>query len=140
MRRSLGSFLLAILLATPALAQLPPTYITSWGSAGTGPGQFQPPFYVATDAAGQVYVFDTGRVQIFTGDGVFLSQWTTQTPSPSPSGIAVDGLGRVHLLLWNYPTTSHEVYTAGGAYVGTYGGTPGQGCECSLHANGIAAS
>lgn len=139
MRRSPGSLLLLILLATPALAQLPPTYITSWGSAGTGPGQFQPPFYVATDAAGQVYVFDTGRVQIFGGDGAFLTQWATQTPSSSPLGIAVDGLGRVHLLLSPYyGAIGHEVYTSGGASVGSYFGTA-PGCECFLHVNGIAA-
>ena len=140
MRRSLGSIVLTILLATPAVAQVPPTYITSWGSAGTGPGQFQPLFYVATDAVGQVYVFDTGRVQIFSSDGLFLSQWATQDPSSSPVGIAVDGLGRVHLLLSpSYRITNHEVYTAGGTLVGSYGGTYGVGCECSLHANGIAA-
>ena len=42
-------------------------YLTQWGSFGSDDGQFIEPFFVATDAAGNVYVVDRGnyRVQKF---------------------------------------------------------------------------
>jgi len=43
------------------------TYLTQWGTPGSGDGQFQYPYSVATDAAGDVYVADVGnnRIQKF---------------------------------------------------------------------------
>jgi hypothetical protein len=136
-----GSCLVALLLAAPVLAQSPPTYLGSWGSAGTGPGQFDFPRAVAVDAAGQVYVADPGRVQVFTGDGVFVSQWPIQNPSPDalPVGIAVDGVGFVHLIIWRGNNQYHDVYTANGAFTSS-GLLAGPGCECTLHFDGLAAA
>ncbi len=51
------------------------TYLTQWGSNGSGDGQFLGPVAVATDAAGNVYVTDNQRVQKFTGAGAYLTQW-----------------------------------------------------------------
>ncbi|MFI5372623.1 MAG: hypothetical protein ACHQ52_13790 [Candidatus Eisenbacteria bacterium] len=50
------------------------TYLTQWGSNGSGEGQFNIPLGLATDAAGNVYVSDNGnnRVQKFG-------------PSPTPA-------------------------------------------------------
>lgn len=50
----------------------------SWGEPGTEPGQFNLPHGVAVGADGRVYVADrqNDRVQVFTGDGAFLAQWT----------------------------------------------------------------
>jgi DNA-binding beta-propeller fold protein YncE len=41
--------------------------LTSWGSEGTGSGEFDRPFDVAVDSTGTVYVTDMGnqRVQLF---------------------------------------------------------------------------
>jgi DNA-binding beta-propeller fold protein YncE len=136
----LGSCLLVALLATPALAQSPPTWLGSWGSAGGGPGQFQYPNRVATDAAGEVYVADPGRVQIFTGDGTLVSQWTLQNSGEVPLGIALDGIGHVHLLTNPAGNTIlHETYSVSGTLLDSRF-LAGSGCECALHFEGIAAT
>jgi len=53
-------------------------FLLSWGSRGTGPGQFNVPHSIATDTRGNVYVADQGnkRIQIFDGKGGFKSQIT----------------------------------------------------------------
>ena len=52
-------------------------WIKSWGTRGTGPGEFHIPHSIATDAKGNVYVGDreNRRIQIFNEDGEFLKQW-----------------------------------------------------------------
>ncbi len=52
-------------------------YVLEWGSRGTGPGEFGLPHNLAVDRAGQVYVTDRDnqRVQVFTSDGGFISEW-----------------------------------------------------------------
>ena len=75
--------------------------LDSWGSAGTGPGQFNSPCGVAVDASGNVYVADTfnHRVQVFTSSGVFVTEWGSYGSGPGqfyrPMGIAVAADGRV---------------------------------------------
>jgi DNA-binding beta-propeller fold protein YncE len=51
-------------------------FLKSWGSHGTGQGQFDLPLSVATDARGSVYVADRGnrRIQVFDNEGVFQRQ------------------------------------------------------------------
>ncbi len=43
------------------------TFITKWGSGGSGDGQFYYPFGVTVDSSGNVYVADTfnNRIQKF---------------------------------------------------------------------------
>ncbi|MEX0712237.1 MAG: 6-bladed beta-propeller, partial [Pirellulales bacterium] len=50
----------------------------SWGEPGSGPGQFNLPHGIAVDSQGRVYVADreNSRLQIFSGEGRFLSEWT----------------------------------------------------------------
>jgi DNA-binding beta-propeller fold protein YncE len=50
----------------------------SWGEPGAGPGQFHVPHGLAVDADGTVYVADreNSRLQLFTADGGFRSEWT----------------------------------------------------------------
>jgi streptogramin lyase len=52
--------------------------VREWGTAGTGPGQFNLPHSIQIDAAGVVYVADreNGRVQRFDQSGRFLGEWT----------------------------------------------------------------
>lgn len=52
--------------------------LLSWGSPGTGPGEFRVPHGIAVAADGRVFVADreNSRVQIFSPDGKFLTEWT----------------------------------------------------------------
>jgi DNA-binding beta-propeller fold protein YncE len=52
--------------------------LTTWGTKGTGDGQFDDPTSVAVDlTANKVYVADprNKRIQIFDLDGKFLTKW-----------------------------------------------------------------
>jgi DNA-binding beta-propeller fold protein YncE len=51
--------------------------LMTWGGPGTEPGQFNLPHNICCDAEGLVYVADreNHRVQVFDGNGKYLSQW-----------------------------------------------------------------
>jgi hypothetical protein len=51
-------------------------FIKSWGSKGSGPGQFNSVRGIALDGQGTVYVADAGnkRIQVFDSDGSFKSE------------------------------------------------------------------
>jgi sugar lactone lactonase YvrE len=51
--------------------------ILSWGTKGTGPGQFTLPHSIWVDRKERVYVTDrmNGRIEIFNMKGKFLDQW-----------------------------------------------------------------
>jgi len=88
-------------------------YVTQWGTAGTGDGQFVNLKAVATDGIGDVYVadgmsslFGTGgcRVQKFTATGGYITQWGDYLCPPGPGhfpsgtlGVAADGSGNVYV-------------------------------------------
>jgi len=52
-------------------------FITTWGSRGTAPGQFNTVHSIATDAAGNVYVGDRAnrRIQVFDNNGTFKTAY-----------------------------------------------------------------
>src|ERR1041385_8924102 len=54
-------------------------FIKSWGSKGTGPGQFGTARAIAVDAQGNVYVADSTnkRIQVFDNNGTFKTQYTS---------------------------------------------------------------
>ncbi len=64
-------------------------YISSFGSPGSGPGQFRVPHSIRVSNDGRVYVADreNHRVQVFTGDGEFISEWTD---FKCPMGVHID--------------------------------------------------
>ena len=73
------------------------TLIRTWGSSGSGPGQFNNPIGITLDyTRGYVYVTDTGndRVQKFTSDGKFITKWGSSGSGPgefqTPIGIDED--------------------------------------------------
>ena len=78
-------------------------FVTSWGSYGSGDGQFKIPMGIAVDSAGSVYVTEYmgNRIQKFTKDGVYIFTWG-RTPSKNgefsnPRGVAVDSAGGVYV-------------------------------------------
>ena len=54
------------------------TYETAWGIPGGGPGEFALVHNVGVDENGRVYGCDreNNRIQIFDGDGNFITEWT----------------------------------------------------------------
>ncbi len=72
------------------------SHITSFGSPGSGPGQFRVPHSIRVSHDGRVYVADreNNRVQVFTGDGTFLEQWTD---FKCPMGVHIDARQTVYV-------------------------------------------
>ncbi|MGH7171380.1 MAG: peptidyl-alpha-hydroxyglycine alpha-amidating lyase family protein, partial [Gemmataceae bacterium] len=68
----------------------------SWGEPGNGSGQFHLPHGIAVDRQGIVYVADreNSRIQLFTADGVFLSEWKDVA---RPCQVFLDGAGNVYV-------------------------------------------
>ncbi len=74
----------------------------SWGEPGTGPGQFYLPHGIAVAADGRVFVCDreSDRIQIFSPDGEYLSEWTD---TQRPTHLVFDARGRAFVSeLWWY--------------------------------------
>lgn len=75
------------------------SFIRSFGSPGTGPGEFNRPEGLGLDSEGRLYVADScnHRVQIFSPDGKFLSAFGKPGTAPGelsyPYDVRVDGEG-----------------------------------------------
>ncbi len=89
------------------------TCLLSWGTKGTGPGQFANPYGVAVETppggAARVHVADSNnnRVQVFTTAGVFVEEipmslaGAPASASPALRRVAVDSAGAVWMAdLW----------------------------------------
>ena len=79
-------------------------YITAWGSAGSGDGQFASDIYgIYLDSLGYVYVTDWGnnRVQKFDSEGGYICSFgeagVGDGQFDSPWGIAINSLGNVYI-------------------------------------------
>ncbi len=66
-------------------------WLTSWGSFGTEPGQFNTLHSIAIDASDHVYVADRGnrRIQVFDTEGRFQRIITIDVPSPADAPAAI---------------------------------------------------
>jgi sugar lactone lactonase YvrE len=66
-------------------------FIKSWGTRGSGQGQFNVPHAIAIDSRGRVFVADrnNARLEIFDQDGAYLDEWK-QFGRPSGIFIAPD--------------------------------------------------
>ena len=82
---------------------LPLTYISQWGSAGTGDGQFQATVGIAADSQGNLYVVDNNnhRIQKFDSAGNYLAQWGSLGVGNGqfidPVGICVDSGDNIYV-------------------------------------------
>jgi len=108
--------------------------VTTWGSPGTGVGQFNLPHAMAEDHYGNIWVMDTGnsRVQIFSNLGVFNSTWgsfgtdatanTLTAVMNQPRGLALNHIDQA--IVADTGNFRMEVYNNGGIPVtiqGWYG-------------------
>jgi DNA-binding beta-propeller fold protein YncE len=101
-------------------------FITSWGSFGTGNGQFlNSPRWIAVDNSPykDVYIADIGGyVYVFHNNGSFVTRWTTATTGESPGviwGIAVDSDNKIYVT----DVTNHNVkkFSYGGTLLAKWG-------------------
>jgi NHL repeat len=101
--RWLGLIAAAMLLSgLPAIASAD---VLTWGSSGSGAGQFSSPMDVSVAPNGNVYVADPGnhRVQYFTENGSYLGQWGSYGTGPGQfdndlHGVAVSPANEVYTL------------------------------------------
>jgi len=110
--------------------------VKTWGTQGSGEGQFANPRGVGVDAAGYVYVADSGnhRIQKFDEEGDHLLTWGSQGNAPGqfqePWSVAVDGEGRVYVAdTWNHRI---QVFDGDGMFLnqwGTHGQEEGLGLD-----------
>ena len=83
--------------------------LTSWGGWGSGPGQFILPHFADVDGQGTVYVCDreNSRVQVFSSDGEYITEWSQQN---RPSDVHIDrGSGIVYLGEAGGPTMAPRI-------------------------------
>jgi sugar lactone lactonase YvrE len=123
-----GSLLVADGLGNSRVAKFDKrgTFITAWGSRGSGPGEFSGPHGIATDRNRRIYVADRSnhRIQVFDENGKFLDQWPGLRQ-------ANDILISADQHVWVADGTNSKVleYDQNGKLLyswGTYGTFPGQ--------------
>jgi len=101
------------------------TFITRWGSRGSGDGQLSEVQSLVVDKDGYVYVSDGAnhRIQKFTDTGVFVKKWGTNGSDDSqfqnPFGIALDTSD----LLYVADFYNHRIqkFTSDGKFIMTWG-------------------
>ena len=121
----IAAFLVVMPLPSARAAEAPPAFSLTWGTSGSGDGQFKFPDAVAVDGSGNVYVADTvnHRIQKFTSGGAYLTQWGTYGSGNgqflNPQGIAVDSAGNVYVA----DTMNRRIqkFTSGGTYLTQWG-------------------
>ena len=72
-------------------------HVKSWGSPGSGPGEFMLPHGAWVNSRGQVLIADreNDRVQVFTQDGDFVSEWPTRLIGPATFWVDSDDVAYV---------------------------------------------
>ena len=101
-----------------------------FGSAGSGPDQFNRPTDIAIDRQGQVFVTDAlnYRIKVFTPEGKPVTQFGTAGDAPGdltkPKGVAVDSEG--HIYVSDALQDAVQVFDDSGRLLTTLGGGTGR--------------
>ena len=110
------------------------TFITKWGSQGTGDGQFGA--YInglAADSSGNIYVGDyaNNRIQKFNSSGTFITKWgsygTGDGQFKAITGVAVDLSGNIYVS--DSSNNCIQKFNSSGTFItkwGSYGTGDGQ--------------
>ncbi|MFL6208481.1 MAG: PxKF domain-containing protein [Pyrinomonadaceae bacterium] len=117
--------LLSALLGLTVSAAATCNFLLTWGTSGTGPGQFITPRGIAVDSTGHVYVPDQfTRVQKFDSTGTFVLQFGLPGDVPggfvSPNKAATDAAGNVYVS--DSFTNRVQKFDASGTFLLTWGG------------------
>jgi uncharacterized protein YjiK len=100
-------------------------FVSTWGSYGSGNGEFSHPEGIATDKDSFVYVSDSlnSRIQKFTKDGQFVSKWGSEGTGngefDNPTGIAIDKEGLVYVA--DSANDRIQKFTKDGQFMGKWG-------------------
>jgi hypothetical protein len=103
------------------------TYITQWGTNGTGDGQFKRPSGIAVDPSGNIFVAERegNRIQKFTNAGTLVIKWgssgTGSGQFDSPSDMAIDGSSNIYVT----DKGNHRIqkFSNTGTYITIWGNT-----------------
>ncbi len=116
------------------------SFITAWGSQGSGPSHFNNPQGVALDSLGNVYVSDSvnNNIQKFTSSGSFIISWNSWNGTnvlKNPLGLSVNATGFVYVV--DQGDQRVQIFRNNGSYVGSIGG-PGATLGKFLTPYGVA--
>ena len=129
--------LAAAFSAAPASA-IPTNYLFSFGTLGSGDGQFNQPTDLALGPNGEIYVMDWGnqRIQKFDADGNYLLKWGPSNGFSNYESIATSPAGNVYV----HAVAQHQVltYSPIGTFIRSWTsvGASGQLVELSCDAAG----
>ncbi len=96
-------------------------FLSKWGTAGSGDGEFNIPWGIEIDQKGDVYVADwrNDRIQKFTPDGRFLMKFGTSGQGDGefnrPTGVAVDKDGTIYVA--DFKNDRLQVFDGEGNYL-----------------------
>jgi streptogramin lyase len=100
-------------------------FMRTWGTEGSGNGQFQAPSGIAVDALGHVYVADevNDDIQEFSCMGDFITSWGSAGSSNgqfnSPEGVGVDSSGYVYVP--DYKNDNIQKFDSAGNFMTSWG-------------------
>jgi len=101
------------------------TFVTEWGSEGTGDGNFKYPQGLAVDTSANVYVADRSnrRIQKSTSTGSFLATWGSLGADDGefdePSDVALDASDNVYVA--DESNNRIQKFTSAGAFLTKWG-------------------
>jgi len=140
MPRILGFITTIILMSVVGLFLVPSVYaeggysfLGTWGTYGSGNGQFNYPHGIAIDNSDNVYVADSlnDRIQKFDANGAFITKWGTSGSGNGQfywaGGIAIDNSDNVYVI--EAYNNRIQKFDLNGTFItkwGTYGSGNGQ--------------